>query len=152
MTARMRGVPPRVSARKAYHSSVRKNDASRTVARLPKRGDRCAVPCFKESLVSRIRSEMPSDEALDGSRMLFAALADRTRLRIVHALMRAEELCVCDVAHVLGMSVASASHHLRKLRKDGVLRLRNDGRMAYYALADTRAAELVRRAARRRAA
>lgn len=110
------------------------------------------MPCFKEALVSRIRAEMPSDEALDESRTLFAALADRTRLRILHALMRADELCVCDVAHVLGMSVAAASHHLRKLRKDGVLRLRNDGRMAYYALADARAPELVRRAARSRAA
>lgn len=122
------------------------------VGKLPSSGDLCNVPCFKEALVSRIRSEMPSDEALDEARTLFAALADRTRLRILHALMRADELCVCDVAHVLGMSVASASHHLRKLRKDGVLRLRNDGRMAYYALGDTRAAELVRRASRRRAA
>lgn len=121
------------------------------VAKLPAGADLCDVPCFKEALVSRLRSEMPSDEALDESRTLFAALADRTRLRILHALMRADELCVCDVAHVLGMSVASTSHHLRKLRKDGVLRLRNDGRMAYYALADGRAAELIRRAARRAA-
>ena len=124
----------------------------KSVAKLHSSADLCNVPCFKEALVSRIRSAMPPDEALDGSRTLFAALADRTRLRIVHALMRAEELCVCDVAHVLGMTVASTSHHLRKLRKDGILRLRNDGRMAYYALADARAADLVRRAARRRAA
>jgi DNA-binding transcriptional ArsR family regulator len=121
-------------------------------AELLSRADLCNVPCFKETLVARIRSEIPADESLDEARTLFAALADRTRLRILHALMRADELCVCDVAHVLGMTVASTSHHLRKLRKDGILRLRNDGRMAYYALADARAAELIRRAARRRAA
>lgn len=130
---------------------MRLNDP-KTVAKLPSSADLCNVPCFKEALVARIRSEMPSDKSLDEARVVLAALADRTRLRIVHALMRADELCVCDVAHVLGMSVASTSHHLRKLRKDGILRLRNDGRMAYYALADARAAELVRRAARRRAA
>jgi DNA-binding transcriptional ArsR family regulator len=44
---------------------------------------------------------MPADEALEEARVLFAALADRTRSRIIHALMRAHELCVCDVAHVL---------------------------------------------------
>jgi DNA-binding transcriptional ArsR family regulator len=130
---------------------MRLNERKR-VAKLPSRGDLCNVPCFKEALVARIRSEIPSDESLDEARTLFAALADRTRLRILHALMRADELCVCDVAHVLGMTVALTSHHLRKLRKDGVLRLRNDGRMAYYALADVRAAELVRRATRPRAA
>jgi DNA-binding transcriptional ArsR family regulator len=124
----------------------------RKVAKLPSRGDLCNVPCFKEALVSRLKAELPSEEALEGSRALFAALADRTRLGILHALMRADELCVCDVAHVLGMSVAAVSHHLRKLRSAGILRLRNDGRMAYYALADARTAELVRRASRRGAA
>jgi DNA-binding transcriptional ArsR family regulator len=95
---------------------------------------------------------MPPDEALEEARAMFAALADRTRLRILHALMRAEELCVCDVAHVLGMSVASASHHLRKLRELKILKHRNDGKMAYYSLRDRFAAELATRALRQAAA
>ena len=131
---------------------MRENDESSRVARPRARGDLCNVPCFKEGLVARLRSEMPTDGALEEAAALFAALADRTRLRILHALMRADELCVCDVAHVLGMSVASASHHLRKLRELKILKHRNDGKMAYYSLRDRFAAELATQALRQAAA
>lgn len=122
------------------------------VTRLSSCGDLCKVRCFKQDLVSRLRSELPSDEALAGARVLFAALADRTRLRILHALSLADELCVCDVAHVLGMSVAATSHHLRRLRELNILKLRNDGKMAYYALANRAVADLASRALRREVA
>lgn len=77
---------------------------------------------------------MPADDDLEDARVLFAALGDRTRLKLLHALRGGEELCVCDVAHVLGMSVSAASHHLRKLRDLRILKYRNDGKMAYYSL------------------
>ena len=91
---------------------------------------------------------MPSDDDLEETRVLFAALADRTRLKVLHALRDGAELCVCDVAHVLGMSVSTASHHLRKLRDLKILKFRNDGKMAYYSLRDRFAAELVQKALR----
>ncbi len=122
------------------------------MTRLSSRADLCNVRCFKRGLVSRIRSGLPSDEALSEARVLFAALADRTRLRILHALSLADELCVCDVAHVLGMSVAATSHHLRRLRDLNILKLRNDGKMAYYALANRSVADLASRALRREVA
>lgn len=124
----------------------------RKVVKLSSCGDLCSVPCFKEELVTRLRAEMPSDDSLDEARALFAALADRTRLRILQALMRADELCVCDVAHVLGMSVAATSHHLRKLRDLKILKHRNDGKMAYYSLRDRFAAGLAAHALREAAA
>lgn len=114
--------------------------------------DLCNVPCFKEELVARVKRGLPSEDALEEARVLFAALADRTRLRILHALLVADELCVCDVAHVLGMSVAAVSHHLRRLRQLGILKLRNDGKMAYYALRDRFAADLATHAVRQAAA
>ncbi len=125
---------------------------TRKVTRLSSRADLCNVRCFKRDLVRRLRSELPSDEALSEARVLFAALADRTRLRILHALSLADELCVCDVAHVLGMSVAATSHHLRRLRDLSILKLRNDGKMAYYALANRSAADLASRALRKEVA
>jgi ArsR family transcriptional regulator, lead/cadmium/zinc/bismuth-responsive transcriptional repressor len=127
---------------------VLKNKSIAPMTRLATDGDRCNVPCFKEALVARIKSDMPTNAALEEARVLFTALADRARLRILHALMRTDELCVCDVAHVLGMSVASASHHLRKLRELKILKHRNDGKMAYYSLRDRFAAELVTHALR----
>lgn len=108
-------------------------------------GDRCDVPCFKEDLVAHLRAQMPDDDALEDARGLFASLADKTRLRLLYALRSGEELCVCDVAHVLGISVSVASHHLRKLRDLKVLGYRTDGKMAYYSLRSPLASELVER-------
>ena len=67
----------------------------------------------------------------------------------LHVFRSAEELCVCDVAHVLGMGVSTASHHLRKLRDLKILKYRNDGKMAYYSLREQFAAEIVDQALRR---
>lgn len=86
---------------------------------------------------------MPSDSTMEEVEILFSALADRARLKILFALGDGEELCVCDVAHVLGVSISTASHHLRKLRDLKVLQYRNDGKMAYYSLRDELAGRLV---------
>lgn len=66
----------------------------------------------------------------------FDTLADPTRTRIVHALSLASELCVCDLALLLDLSVSGLSHQLRLLRERGVVARRKVGRIAYYALAD----------------
>ena len=107
--------------------------------------DLCSVPCFKEALVARMRAAMPTDEALEDAHTLLSSLADRTRLRLLYALRSGKELCVCDVAHVLGISVSVASHHLRKLRDLKVLKYRSDGKMAYYSLRSPLAGEIVTR-------
>ena len=86
---------------------------------------------------------MPSDSTMEEVEILFSALADRARLKILFALGDGEELCVCDVAHVIGVSISTASHHLRKLRDLKVLQYRNDGKMAYYSLRDELAGRLV---------
>lgn len=106
-------------------------------------GELCNVPCFKEDLVRKLQKKLPSDEALEDMRANFAALADPTRLKILYALKDDEELCVCDVAHVIGLSVSTASHHLRKLRDLKLLKYRNDGKMAYYSIRSQFAAQLV---------
>lgn len=87
---------------------------------------------------------MPSDGEIEEARLRFAALADKNRLKVLHALGLGGELCVCDVAHVLGLTVSTASHHLRKLRDLGILQHRDDGKMTYYSLRDRSIAKLVR--------
>lgn len=103
----------------------------------------CDIPCFKGELVAKLRDAVSNDDAFEETSVLFAALADRTRLKILYALRKGDELCVCDVAHVLGMSISSASHHLRKLRDLRILGYRNDGKMAYYSIRDHTAAKIV---------
>lgn len=108
--------------------------------------DCCAVPCFKEELVARLRAGLANDPALPRISALFALLADPMRTRIVLALSDTEELCVCDVANVLGLSMPATSHHLRRLREAGIVTFRNDGKMAWYRLLDPFAAGLAAQA------
>ncbi len=103
---------------------------------MPPSQDSCNVPCHKVDLVERLRADMPPDDLLQQLASLFGLLADPTRLRIIGALSSGEELCVCDVANVLGLSMSATSHQLRKLRDAGVVTFRNDGRMAYYRIRD----------------
>lgn len=75
---------------------------------------------------------------------LLGTLADPSRARIVHLLAISErELCVCDIALVLGMSVSALSHQLRSLRERGAVERRKAGRMAYYRLVDDHLRRLV---------
>lgn len=100
------------------------------------------VPCFKQDLVETLKGKMPSDEAIEETRILFNALADNSRLKILCAFRNGEELCVCDVANVLGTTISTASHHLRKLRDLRLLKYRSDGKMSYYSLRSRYAAKL----------
>lgn len=133
-----------MESRLRYHSNVRTNKARAPIPVAS--ADLCNVPCFKGNLVARLRRRMPEEPRLEGARSVFAALADRQRLKILHSLAGGEELCVCDVAHVLRVSVSSASHHLRKLRDMGILKDRNDGKMMYYSLREPFVAQLVSQA------
>ena len=96
----------------------------------------CSIPCFQEELVARVRAALPAESDLDRLQVVFSALADRTRIKLLAALRTGEELCVCDLAHVAETTISTASHHLRKLKDVGVLRHRSDGKMAYYSLRD----------------
>lgn len=95
--------------------------------------DTCEIFCYDEEKVSRLRKEA---EAPQGISAIFKALADDTRFRIAYALSKENELCVCDVANIIGTTVANASHHLRLLRNMGLTRHRKEGKFVFYSLAD----------------
>ncbi len=94
----------------------------------------CSVTCFEQEKVERIKTELAKEEQLlPQLAELYKLLGNVTRLKILLALAQGE-LCVCDVAHVLGISVAATSHQLKLLRDQGWLAMRNDGKMVYYRL------------------
>lgn len=95
----------------------------------------CKTPCFKEKLVTRIKSLLPEEMELRRIAALNGALADPSRLRVLLALSH-EELCVCDVSHVIGLSMSATSHQLRILRNLNLVNYRTDGRMSHYSLTD----------------
>ena len=95
--------------------------------------DVCAVPCFNRELVQEIAENLPDEQKIRAVAAFYGALADPTRLKILYALSKGE-LCVCDVAHVLCLSISAISHQLRMLRNLNLVNSRNDGRMVYYSL------------------
>ena len=92
----------------------------------------CNVTCFEQEKVARIKAELAKeDQLLPQLAELYKLLGNVTRLKILLSLAHGE-LCVCDVAHVLGLTVAASSHQLKLLRSQGWLSMRNNGKMVYY--------------------
>ena len=104
--------------------------------------DLCEVRCVDEHKVRKVQRAMKPMEAVATLAETFRALGDPTRLRIAFALSR-EELCVCDLATLLGVSQSVASHSLRTLRQMRLVRYRKVGKIAYYALDDEHIASLL---------
>lgn len=100
----------------------------------------CQVHCVNEEVVSRLK---PRVDRVEGVARIFKALADDTRVKVIYALSEAE-LCVCDVAALIGGSKATASYHLRLLHHMGLAKYRKDGKLVYYRLADPHVGNLVR--------
>ena len=76
----------------------------------------------------------PEDELLDLAE-LFKVFGDTTRMKILYVLF-ASELCVCDIAEILGMSQSAVSHQLRIIKQAKLIKNRRDGKTVYYSLAD----------------
>jgi ArsR family transcriptional regulator, lead/cadmium/zinc/bismuth-responsive transcriptional repressor len=97
--------------------------------------DVCEVFITDPARVARVRATMIGSRQVDRLAETFRALGDPTRVRILDALSR-DELCVCDVATLIGLSESAVSHQLRLLRNLRLVRTRRDGRMMYYSLDD----------------
>lgn len=102
----------------------------------------CDIFCYDEEKVNRVGS-LVEQENLGIVAGMFKALADETRLKIAYSLVQESELCVCDVANIIHASTATASHHLRHLRKLGIAKSRKEGKLVFYSLEDEHVKTLV---------
>lgn len=91
--------------------------------------------CVHEDTVNRLLEEMPAEEDLYDLAELFKVFGDSTRIKILYALFGAE-LCVGDLAQLLGMSQTAVSHQLRVLRTNKLVKGRKEGKIVFYSLAD----------------
>ena len=98
--------------------------------------ERCEVECLHPEHVAPLIGQIVDPAAADDLAGTFALFADAPRARILHALSLADELCVCDLALLLGISQSALSHQLRLLRGRRVVSRRKAGRIMYYRLAD----------------
>ena len=96
----------------------------------------CEHDLVHDQVVEAVRGHIPSEDVLYDLTELFRVFGDSTRIRILYALFEAE-LCVCDIAALLGMTQSAISHQLRALKNVRLVRSRREGKTVYYSLADS---------------
>jgi DNA-binding transcriptional ArsR family regulator len=104
--------------------------------------DGCLVRMVHLDRVARAREEAIPDQDLERLALIYKALGDPTRLRMVMALRRGE-MCVCDLAALLNLSESATSHQIRRLRDLALVKSRRDGQILYYSLDDHHVDELI---------
>ena len=95
----------------------------------------CEVSVIHEVVLVRVKEKMPDEEPVYEVSELFKVFGDSTRARIICAL-NIEEMCVCDLAALLGMNQSAISHQLRLLKVSRIVKCRKQGRVVYYSLDD----------------
>ncbi|MFP5113869.1 ArsR/SmtB family transcription factor [Bacillaceae bacterium C204] len=107
-----------------------------------KHEDVCEVTCVDDEKVKRVKESVSKQNTIAVSQ-IFKALSDDTRIKIAYALSVEDELCVCDVANIVGSTTATASHHLRLLRNLGLAKYRKEGKLVFYSLDDDHVRQLI---------
>ena len=107
-----------------------------------KHDDVCEVTCVDDIKVKRVKETISQKNTMAVSQ-IFKALSDDTRIKVAVALSEEDELCVCDVANIVGSTTATASHHLRLLRNLGLAKYRKEGKLVFYSLDDDHVRQLI---------
>ncbi|MCI5703882.1 MAG: ArsR/SmtB family transcription factor [Oscillospiraceae bacterium] len=98
--------------------------------------ERCEFIHVHEDVVEQVKGNMPDDETLYDLADLFRIFADSTRIKILYVLFESE-MCVCDIAQLLGMTQSAISHQLRALKQSKLVKYRREGKTVFYSLADS---------------
>ncbi len=95
----------------------------------------CDESCSHNEVVEKVRADMPDDDTLYELADLFKMFGDSTRMKIMFVLME-QEMCVCDIAELLGISQSAISHQLRILKQSKLISSRREGKNIICFLAD----------------
>lgn len=98
--------------------------------------DHCDYMHVHEDIVAQVNETMPDEEILYDLAELFKIFGDSTRIKILYVLFEAE-MCVCDIATLLGTSQSAISHQLRSLKQSKLVKYRREGKTVFYSLADS---------------
>ena len=93
----------------------------------------CECTVIHQEVIDKIK--LPEEELLYDLGDFFKILGDSTRIKILSALFQSE-MCVCDIAALLGMTQSAISHQLRVLKQGRLVKHRKDGKVVYYSLDD----------------
>jgi len=97
--------------------------------------ENCSCSVIHEEIVSKARENMPEEGTLYDLAELFKVFGDTTRIKILCVLFDSE-MCVCDIAALLGMNQSAISHQLRVLKQARLVKYRKEGKSVYYSLDD----------------
>ena len=86
-------------------------------------------------LLEKVKYELPTDELISDLSDMFKIYGDMTRLKILYALFE-EEMCVCAIAELIGMTQSAVSHQLSVLKRNKLVKSRREGKSVFYSLAD----------------
>jgi len=95
----------------------------------------CDITWINKQKISNVKIKMKSETTIDRLSETFKVLSDKTRVKILFALL-IQELCVCEIAYLLETTKSAISHQLRILRNMRLVKYRKDGKMAFYSLDD----------------
>ena len=95
---------------------------------------KCIPPGRKD--IERLAQDFKFTPALDEAAELLSLAGNATRLKILYLLAELKELCVCDLAEILGVSVSAVSQQLAKLKAYGLVKSRRDAQTIFYGLSD----------------
>ena len=96
------------------------------------RDTRCDSSCSVDGIAPEC---MPDEELLYELADLFKVFGDTTRIKILYALME-QDLCVADLAEIIGASQSAVSHQLRTLKQARLVKVQRDGKNVIYSLSD----------------
>lgn len=97
--------------------------------------DNCDFIHVHDDVVKKVNDIMPDDEDLYNLADFYKVFADSTRIKILYALLESE-MCVCDIAQIIGASQSAISHQLRLLKQMKLVKFRRDGKVVFYSLSD----------------
>lgn len=100
-----------------------------------KEAPKCEYMHVHEDIVEQVNQVMPGEEQLFDLAELFKVFGDSTRVKILFVLFESE-MCVCDIAQLLGMTQSAISHQLQVLKKSKLVKYRREGKTVFYSLAD----------------
>ena len=104
----------------------------------------CEINIIHEDKVNKVKKEIPKDELIYDLAEFFKVFADSTRMKIIYVLM-GEELCVCDIAAIVGTTQSAISHQLRILKQSKLVKYRREGKIIYYSLDDEHISEIAKK-------
>ena len=101
----------------------------------------CDCSVIHQEVVENTTKNMLEENTFNKLAEFFKIIGDTTRVKILFALDQ-NEMCVCDIANVLGMSKSSISHQLGTLRRSGIVKCRKSGKEVFYTLDDNHIKEV----------